>query len=264
MLAGIVLLGGICALLFAFAPPKEPLHEGKGLAEWLAMLDDDGGRNPGISFESLRPQIPERARVAEKVREIGPDALPYLLWMLRASDEPLIVDALRLPPVLALAKRITPLRNYLDRVARESSSDGTRAWRAALGIEALGEMATNTIPELLELMTKVPVGSQLMSRAKASARALGGLGKPGALALTSCITNSNNLSAPIAIWAAGQRSIDDPAAISALIQSLASTNQSMHGIAAWALGRTAKMPSAVVPLLVRGLNNPQDVPDGCI
>src|SRR5437773_9802336 len=73
LLAGI---GGF--LLWRASGPREPVYHGRTLSSWLDQ-----------KFPMVRPPVQQDWRAAdEAIRHIGTNAIPVLLNMLRATDQP--------------------------------------------------------------------------------------------------------------------------------------------------------------------------------
>ncbi len=73
ILAGMVFL--VAALIFAATRSREPVYQGKKLSEWL---------EEGSSQEEFSYRFSAETRFA--VRQIGTNALPFLLDTLRSQD----------------------------------------------------------------------------------------------------------------------------------------------------------------------------------
>ncbi|NDA66151.1 MAG: hypothetical protein EB141_04290 [Verrucomicrobia bacterium] len=109
--------------------PREPEYAGRTLTQWLEHLDKHGD-DPKVSDEC-----------DEAVRQIGTNALPVLLQILKAPDEPWRRE------VNALAERVG-----IDKpLVREPWFKKDLAWR---GFHILGPKAQSALPELLVILSR--------------------------------------------------------------------------------------------------------------
>jgi hypothetical protein len=120
----ILLLVGAGALVWKTLHIEEPVYQGKRLSGWLADLDLNG-------------RSPDQARQA--VRAIGTNSFPVLLRMLSTKD-PLWKKFLI---ALSLKQSIIEFRF--------SQADVVRC-RAVEGYAALGEVAKDGVPALIQMM----------------------------------------------------------------------------------------------------------------
>ncbi len=196
-------------LLRAPAPAPEPVYNGKPLSYWLQGF--------GPYPNTTRPTETE-ALVA--IQQIGTNAIPTLLQMLRAHDSP-----------LKYKLRIWAIRRGLIRIIYKIPWDYNNSlpfafnFRAMRGFQQLGPLATNAVPDLIRVLDH-PVSPESESL---TAGALGAIG-PGA-----------------------------KAAVPALLRAAASTDLSVRNAALLALGQIHADPDAVVPVLIKGLQNPSNV-----
>ena len=123
-LATATVLGGVVWLAFPEAE-REPVYDGKPLDVWL------------LGYRSPEPDY--RARAVEIAHELGTNAMPTLLRMLRAHDP--------------------PIKRYIMEFVQERSSyrihyvsSEIRNCAAANACEDLGEKAKPCVPALVELL----------------------------------------------------------------------------------------------------------------
>jgi HEAT repeat protein len=118
VLAGIL---AVVLLLQGVLRPREPVYQGKRLSAWLRELDSW----PGKSSEPA----------AKAIREIGTNALPYLVSALQADDASLKVKLSEFLGRLGLVK-------FQIRLAEERRDTACKA------LLILGPMASNAIPDI--------------------------------------------------------------------------------------------------------------------
>src|SRR5882724_10172199 len=118
-----LLIAAVGALVwFLLRPDPEPTYQGKPLSYWL-----DG-------FVSGNPS-PDKA--TEAVRQIGTNAIPTLLCLLRAEDSKFKLKLIRL-------SQKQHLINFDLRTA------DFKHMEAELGFECLGSLAKSAVPDIIE------------------------------------------------------------------------------------------------------------------
>jgi hypothetical protein len=152
----LILAGVICVTLWKTSPP-EPSHGGKKLSVWL---DELLALNHPAQWDPNTKQ-------AQAVRAIGTNALPWLLYELRAEGS-------------RLQSRINQLLARQSIIKYRFPDVNTRLRRACRGFEALGPIAEPAIPELMTLVEATP--GYVPS-------ALAAIGPPAVPALQQCLTN---------------------------------------------------------------------------
>ena len=115
--------------LFAFRS-REPVYQERPLSAWLEDLDYG---QPSFRREAV-PQA------EEAVRQIGTNAVPFLVGMMRCKDSPF-----RKKMVALCSKQSFIKFNF------RPPAD-TLQWRGALGIYVLGPAGKAAIPELINLL----------------------------------------------------------------------------------------------------------------
>jgi hypothetical protein len=165
----IVILGalvvGVAAVAF-WPGEKEPEYQGKKLSQWLEPA------LKGYRNEKEWALDAEKALGAAAVRQIGTNALPYLLKSIRYEPP----AWRRNPPQVIFKLPFHAYRLFMD--AAEP-----RAVTAVWGFEILGTEARTAVPELTRILR---YGTWLRTRERA-ARALGYVGEDGVNALTSAL-----------------------------------------------------------------------------
>ena len=128
LLLVLTLLAALGVVLLCLAlRPREPAYQGKRLSAWMRELDSW----PGKSSEPA----------TRAVREIGTNALPYLISVLQAEDSALKVK------LSTLLERQNLIR-FRFRFADENSDT---AYKALL---ILGSTASNAIPEIARMLNQ--------------------------------------------------------------------------------------------------------------
>jgi HEAT repeat protein len=115
------------ALLFRATRDSEPVCEGKRLGEWVELLTAGNGS--------------KRAEAEVALRQMGTNALPHLVRMLRTRDSAFKEN------VRLVASLQTMVNLRLSRAADQRS-------RALAAFEALGSEARAAIPDLADLLNR--------------------------------------------------------------------------------------------------------------
>jgi hypothetical protein len=235
-LVAVLALAAIGLFLYA-SRTNEPSFQGRKLGEWLADIEnthDDSEAEP--------------ARNA--VRQIGTNAIPYLLRMMRAEDSKLKQTFFTL-----LAKA------HINTV-RIPDATGKHL-RATLGFWALGPQASSAIPELTPLMSNAEIGplatKALVDIGPAGVEAAvvgladtnaivrretaGMLGFPGIVRFT-----TNATPARMAVLQAHAE-----IAVPPLIRALSDSDELTRARAATSLGLLGQKPEMVVSALIKNL-----------
>jgi hypothetical protein len=111
--------------------PVEPAYEGKLLSDWLEGHVRGSAANP--PFNS-----PGWQKADEALRQIGTNAIPTLLRMMRAVDSPAKLKVVR----LAEKQRLFRMR-YRYAISRNQEAE--------YAFQVLGSNAVNAVPELIEI-----------------------------------------------------------------------------------------------------------------
>lgn len=117
---------GLARLLLYKPSPPEPVYQGRRLSEWLAHKQD--GTHVHVGTE-------------EAIRQIGTNAIPTLLQMLRAHDSPLKLKLMD----LAQKQHVIPIH-------WTSAEDHNIA--ATYAFQILRATASNAVPALIEIYEK--------------------------------------------------------------------------------------------------------------
>jgi hypothetical protein len=234
----VVLLAlGTIGMLSYVSRRNEPSFQGRTLSEWLSDIEnarDDRAAEPANNA----------------VRQIGTNAIPYLLGMMRAEDSKLKETFNTL---------VTKAHIYRLRI----SDAGEKHLRALLGFEALGPQAGSAIPELtvlvndpkiarfatLGLVNISPDGVEAATPGLRSTNPLvrreiaGVLGTLGIVRFT-----TNATPARMAVLRAQAEFAVPP-----LIGALNDSDELTRARAGTSLGLLGQKPEIVVPALIRNL-----------
>jgi len=235
-LVAVLALAAIGALLCA-SRTKEPSFQGRTLGDWLADI------------ANTEDSEPETARNA--VRQIGTNAIPHLLGMMRAEDSKLKETFITLLD-----------KAHINRIRIPNASD--KHSRAFLGFWALGPQASSAIPELKALASNPkfvstaaralveigPAGVEAAVAGLADTNAIvrrqtaGALGFPGIVRFT-----TNATPAQMAVLRAQAEF-----AIPPLIRALSDSDELTRARAATSLGLFGQNPELAVPALIKNLH----------
>lgn len=233
----LVLLVALAGWGISFAlTPREPVYDGKPLSYWLKGYDPLEGSEPG------------RQQADQAVRQIGTNAIPLLLRMLREQDSPLKLK------LIALARKQHVIKiNYV--------SASSHNIQAAAAFEKLGPEAASAVPELVkicEMDFDLPPRELSFSREYIVIETLGFIG-PRAKTAVPLILKSleHNPEGIDAIMALGRIHAQPDASVPALAQCLkASRRMEIRCVGAWSLGLFGRDARPAVPLLVEMLKDP--------
>lgn len=230
----VLTLAAIGAVLY-YSRTNEPSYQGRGLSQWLSDI------------ENARD---DREPAMNAVRQIGTNAIPYLLGMMRAEDSKLKETCNTL-----LA------RAHIYRI-RIPDANGKHS-RALFGFEALGCQASSAIPELTVLVNNPKI-------ARLAALALVNISTNGVEAATSGLQSTNALVRRETAGVLGTMGIvrfttnATPArmallqaqadiAIPPLIRALNDSDELTRARAGTSLGLLGQKPEIVVPALIKNL-----------
>jgi hypothetical protein len=214
---------------------REPGYQGKPLSVWLEGYD-----------------VPKNQaawqRTDEAVRQIGTNALPELLQMLRLTD-----SAPWKQKLLALAYKQHFIKIHHIKAWGQN-------WRAATALGAMGSEACGAVPELIQLYEN-PISGPSQ---RYTLMALGKIGPPAKMAIPSLLrtvsTSTDEDVRANTVFALGGIHEEPEQVIPVLIKCLADPSIAVQGEAAEGLGNFRENAKPAVPALVLLLQNPnQDV-----
>ncbi len=200
----VLLVGLLSGITWGLLREREPVYQGRSLGSWLEGFS----LSPTNRFQPIMEQPQWRAS-EQAVRAIGTNSIPTLLRMLRLRDEPWKLAFLRVAA-----------KGHLLRVHYTSAAELN--YRAASSFEALGETASNSVPELLQILQE----KRSESSQNAVVFALGGIGPAAA------------------------------SAVPYLLRLTSSTDVALRHNAVGALSRVRSEPQLVVPVMIKLLHDP--------
>jgi HEAT repeat protein len=196
---------------------RPPSYKGVSLTGWLE----------GILFE--------KPGAEQGVREIGTNAIPFLVEMLRVKHSPLLERVLQ--------------RTQDERGQRLGlRPDSTRRWLAYAGFKALGSQAEQATPLLLPLVNDPPTS-------RFAALSLAAIGSVGLYSLTNALTNANRDVLCSVLNALGTANSDQLFAAALLTNYIAHTNYVVRFVAVQALGGLREQPALAVPALATAVGD---------
>jgi len=214
---------------------SEPIYKGKTLSQWEAEKKPTDF-DPSISTPAI-----------DALRQMGTNALPYLIQDLRSKD--------------ALFWRKLPRSAYsLRLIIRIRLMCGPPAWerqdRAIYFLKALGSMAKPAIPALSECLDRPEIAEQ-------SADILGhydsigrvGLGTEATPPLLKAMTNGNASVRRIAANALGLLKTKPDLVVPALIHALKDPSPEVRSMAARSFGGYKTEAASIVPALIDTLDD---------
>ena len=231
-----VALGGATFLGWKFYRP-EPLYHGKPLSAWAQQY--------GSNRWSVNQAAAREAELG--IRQIGSDAIPFLLDQLRAEES---------RTKRKLRQRLP--RTWHDKLRLKDTSGTTRRI-GAHGLAALGTNAPPTVvPKLIEIATHHPEEDGRYIAVFALSR-LGLRAEPAILFFIQCLTNTCNIIREEGAVGLGQVAQQPEIAIPALMKYLESARASPNSFearaAVTALGGFGTNAKPAVPLLLSFLNH---------
>jgi HEAT repeat protein len=177
----------------------------------------------------------------EAVRRIGTNAIPALLYMLKARDSRLKVALLR-------------WQDKHDFIIIRSTSAVFMNWEAPVAFHALGADASNAVPQIVQIYRdRVSLNSQ-----RACVAALGWLGPVGKAGLPDLMGAATNLDGGLranAIQALGNIGAKPDLVVPLLTESLQDSDTVVRIRAVRALAQYGADAKSAIPALRRALND---------
>jgi hypothetical protein len=226
----LVALSGV--IVWQVLRSHEPVYQGKPLSVWLQRYISGG------SIIDVR----QEQEADEAIRQIGTNAIPTLLHMLRARDSRLKLE------LLGLA-----YRQSFIRVRILPAYFTTR--QAAAAFHALGASASNAVPILIQTYRE-EIGPDSQC---GCAEALGWIGPAASEAipdLVSATTNSNIILRWVAVAALGHIHAKPGLVVPVLIKSLRDSNFRVRRHAASSLAAFGSEAIPAIPGLIQSLEDP--------
>ena len=206
---------------------REPEYQGKKLGGWLQQIES----NQDVETR-------EWQEAAQAVRQIGTNALPYLVMGLKASDPAWKIEAV----------------DWVRQVLNKDLSDQL-VWRhrgrALLTLRILGPIARPGIPEVAALITNTD--PHIADAAFVALTEIGAVECVPPLAIT--LTNESTILRPAAAVSLGLLRGRAGDAVPALVTALQNSDTYLRAEAARALGMIGRNPRLAVPALTRALGD---------
>jgi HEAT repeat protein len=229
----------VYALLFR---DREPSYDGRRLSAWISDLDSAGG--------PTKPDQQDRAEHA--VRQIGTNAVPYLLTWIRYRRPWWRDRATATIGRLSDSLQIGRLPHRLQNSWLLQDHAEARADSALKAFVALGPLAKEAVLDLVKLM-RDPAEEDDARRAT---EALAFLGEEALPPLVETLTNQQATLRYLVAWAIGNMGVQARPAIPALLSCLNDKDVAVRECAAEALGKVHLDAELVVPALANCLHHP--------
>jgi len=224
--AGVAILIGMAAfVLIAVWPLAEPHYQGQPLSLWL-----------GVYWRGITNR-PAQAESAEAVLQMGTNAFPCLINMIRARDSFLKQEAIKWS-----AKQKVIKFNFTTATERR--------YLAQCGYSILGPAAKSQVPELTRILTNDTVAEVR----QCVAAALGSIGPDARSAVPALFLTAKDKDHMVrnnSLWALGRIHGDPNVIIPRLIEGLGDSFSVARENAAIALGYYGPLASNAVPILLR-------------
>jgi HEAT repeat protein len=223
----LLFVASFAAAFICLLHSTEPIYQGRSLTYWIEQYRNTRGS------ESSR-------EAADAVRNIGTNALPTLLTMLKTKD-----SAFRTALINWSAKQ-----SFVNFDLKEAS---VPRFQAQLGYEILGPIAQSQIPQLIQILTN----NNSAAIHQCAASALGWIGPDAKSATSALLITAKDLDDNIrnnSLWALSRIQPDVDLVLPLLIASLDDSFHVARENAAIALGKYGSLATAAVPTLVRTRN----------
>jgi hypothetical protein len=243
----LLLIAGVCGVAIAvwvglsLSGEREPQYNGRSLSQWVRRSRDDWG------FPNFT-RILETNEAVEAVRQIGTNALPFLIRWIQCEESELgrgaVVDGL-------VRKLPVRLEHFVSNILPQNKA--AQRWYCGLeGFRILGERAAPAIPELMGILLGTNSGSDF--RSMSAGIALRFIGEAAVPALAQSIRDpacpGREQAASVVVEMSGEGVRVRPV-VEALVDSVGDTNTEFAVLAVESLGRMRVEPDIAVPALVR-------------
>lgn len=225
-----VVIAALALIIARLGPAPDALYQGKPAAEWALELNS--------------PLAATRAKAAEVIRTLGPDAAPPLIKLLRTPDPALAA------PLRAIGNHLPARMSRRMLAAVRPSEARQKRASAAQALSLMGAKAQGAVP----MLTRALADDQTV--AFQAALALAHMGEPGVKALTESISSGARMpcaSLGYACSALGTTDTIPSNAIPALITVMQTGCEDAANRAATSLGA---MYRVAVPQLIDALAHP--------
>ena len=215
---GVGLLGAVIAGLVVLRS-RGPVYQGRPLSSWTTDLDGYAG--------------PKMDGAKSAIRHMGPDAVPYVIGLLRAKD-----SSLKTWINQFLSKRSWTKFRFDDATELRK--------RGLFACEALETNARPAIPALSALLYDPKC-------ARHASYVLVGFGPE----ITPILTNAAAHSDPVIRWSsiASMARLNDPTTIPLLLRMMNDPDGQVRAFAAEVFGYVARDPAMAIPPLIKALQD---------
>lgn len=223
--SAILLLGVTVFVLVALWKSAEPSYQGQSLSRWLEQYHSAlGTGTPSVEAE-------------EAIRQIGTNALPTLIRMIRARDSWLQETLMKWMSKQKFVKfGLTPASKL--------------RFQAQAGYQVLGAAAKAQVPQLIKILTN----DSIAQVRQCTASALGGIGEEAKSAAPALLVTAKDQDDQVrnsSLWALSRIHSDPKLVLPGLIAALDDSFSIARENAAIALGRYGESATSAVPALVR-------------
>jgi HEAT repeat protein len=214
---------------------REPVYQGKRLSEWLLSY------NVVFAFPESEEKLRHWTEADEAMRQMGINAVPTLLRLLRKTDSPLMLH------LLALAQK-----QHLVKVRYIPAWD----WNgmAASALFALGHTADCAAPQLVEICQR----SESSESRRAALYLLGNIGPAAKKIVPSLVpmaTDRDEQTRHGVVWALAQIHCEPVMTVPVLRKALLDPALAVRANAAAGLGAFGPAAEQAVPALVEALKD---------
>ncbi len=228
----ILVVAFLGAVFWQAQRPQEPVYHGKPLSYWLEVYDfgSYGFAHPN------GPAPPTRYEANDAIRQIGTNAVPFLLQMLQQRDSKFKLTIIR------LLQKQHFINIPLAPIDRNS--------KAYDGFVFLGSGASNAVPRLIEIFDR----DHSAFCQQAVPAILGNIGPPAAQAVPTLlrgITHTNETVRANAIFALRKIEAEPKLVVPALIKCLNDPAALVRAQAACSLGAFGEDAQSAVPALIQ-------------
>lgn len=226
ILVGMVALVVLAAVFWIIARPTEPRYQGKRLSAWLRESPHCEGCGA----------VSEMAAGGEPIRQMGTNALPFLVKELQARDPRWLVV-------------IVDLLDKQDHVRWRPRMAFQRREAAYYAFATLGPVAEPAIPQLNRLLTNVDAAPYAVA-------ALTEIGPAALPVLISALTNQSTQARDSIPYALVQLPGDVSSRLPLLLDCLKDPDPRVRRAAVYALARVGDNTDVIVPALLSLLADP--------
>ncbi|HYG33628.1 MAG TPA: HEAT repeat domain-containing protein [Clostridia bacterium] len=231
----VLLVALVSVVVCQMWPTREPVYQGKRLTAWLSQYM----ANHWVAAKQNN-ELDKQAQAA--IRQIGTNAIPSLLRMLRAKDS-------------ALTLKMMSLAQYQHIIRIGPVPAKAWNWTATAGFQVLGEEAQSAVPALMDI-----INQNITPASRASAiRALGSIGAPAKVAvplLVQCTTDADGDVHSSSIYALAQIGSEPCLVVPVLAKALRGPVFEAHSNVIRMLERFGPEAKPAVPELLKLLTRP--------